>query len=167
MTSLTENTAASTAPRKHALGLEVIACFKILKGLLLLGVSVGVFRLIHTDLAQLTDNLLNKLRLGTENRIIHALQEHFVSLTPETLHKLAVGSFLYSLLLLTEGAGLWFEKRWAEYLVILTTSAFIPAEISSLTRHHDLLHFVIVTANLLIVGYIANIVFHGKHTGLK
>ena len=43
-------------------------------------------------------------------------------------------TFAYSALFLVEGTGLFFEKRWAEYLTIVATVSFIPVEIYELLK---------------------------------
>ena len=147
---------------QHPLGLRVIAIFKISKGILFLGVSWGLFQLIHADLAGIADAVLTVLRANTENWIIHSLQEHFIVLSPQTLHHAGVGALLYSMVLLLEGFGLWFEKRWAEYLVIVNYGIFIPFEIDAFHRHPDVFHVVVLAINLLILGYVSVIVW-GKN----
>jgi uncharacterized membrane protein (DUF2068 family) len=56
-----------------------------------------------------------------------------------TLTLVAVGLLLYGLLEGVEGVGLWLAKRWAEYLTVVATAAFLPIEV------HELLNSVTVT----------------------
>jgi len=66
----------------------------------------------------------------------------------------SAGSFFYSGLLLTEGFGLWFERRWAEYLTIIATSSFIPLEVYELTRRVNDIKLWVLVINLAIVWYL-------------
>ena len=150
--------------QQHPLGLRLIAVFKIFKGLLFLGVSWELFQLIHEDLGRIADAVLTMLRANTENRIVHSLQEHFIALSPQTLHHAGVGALLYSFVLLVEGLGLWQEKRWAEYLVIINSGLFVPFELEALFRHRDIFHVIVIVINLLILGYVTAIVL-GKGNG--
>jgi uncharacterized membrane protein (DUF2068 family) len=56
-----------------------------------------------------------------------------------TLTLVAIGLLLYGLLEGVEGVGLWLAKRWAEYLTVVATAAFLPIEV------HELLNTVTVT----------------------
>jgi uncharacterized membrane protein (DUF2068 family) len=44
-------------------------------------------------------------------------------------------TFAYSALFLTEGTGLFFEKRWAEFFTIIATASFIPLELYELFKN--------------------------------
>ncbi|MDD5261823.1 MAG: DUF2127 domain-containing protein [Methylacidiphilales bacterium] len=143
----------------HPLGLRIIAAFKIFKGVLFLGVAWGVFQLIHADLGEVAAFVIKAVRANTEHRIIRSLQEHFVALTPSTLHHVGVGALLYSILLFAEGIGLWLEQHWAEYLVLISCGIFVPAEVDALFRHCDFFHLSVLAINVLILIYMASIVF--------
>ncbi len=67
------------------------------------------------------------------SRVIHLL-DMFLEVAPHTLWIIAVALIAYGILQLTECFGLWFQKRWAEYLTVVATSAFIPIEIYELTH---------------------------------
>lgn len=59
--------------RSHQTGLAVIAVFKIVKGLLLLLVGLGLLQLMHAEVATLFSLLIESLHLNADSRIIHAL----------------------------------------------------------------------------------------------
>ena len=65
------------------------------------------------------------------------------------------GAFLYSSLQLTEGIGLWMEKRWAEYLTVVATSLFVPLEIFEIYEKFTWVRVVILIVNLFVVWYLA------------
>jgi uncharacterized membrane protein (DUF2068 family) len=142
---------------KH-FGLKVISIFKFIKSILLLGVSWGFFRLIHTDLEQFATNLLCAFKINSESILVHKLQEQFISLSPATLHHIAAGALVYSILLFIEGGGLWLEYKWVEYLVIVNSGIFIPAEIIVFIHHPDFGHFSLLAINFLIFAYVLFVV---------
>jgi uncharacterized membrane protein (DUF2068 family) len=41
------------------------------------------------------------------------------NLRPDKIEQLGLGSMIYAGLFLTEGIGLWLEKRWAEWLTVI------------------------------------------------
>ncbi|MGW2824232.1 DUF2127 domain-containing protein [Streptomyces sp. NPDC001443] len=62
---------------------------------------------------------------------------------------------VYALIELVEAVGLWYAKRWAEYLTVVATAAFLPLEIYELTEHVSWLKIATLVLNILAVIYIA------------
>ncbi len=71
-------------------------------------------------------------------------------------HPDAIGlaAVLYGLLECVEGVGLMLRKRWAEYLVVLATSAFPPLEVSEVLHRPTPLKVVALLVNIAIVVYL-------------
>ena len=61
----------------------------------------------------------------------------------------------YALIELVEAGGLWYAKRWAEYLTVVATAAFLPLEIYELTERVSWLKIGTFVLNILAVLYIA------------
>jgi hypothetical protein len=59
--------------RSHQTGLAAIAVFKLVKGVLLLLVGLGLLKLMHADIATLFSRLIEALHLNADSRIFHAL----------------------------------------------------------------------------------------------
>jgi len=55
---------------------------------------------------------------------------------------------------LVEAVGLWFAKRWAEYLTLIATAAFLPLEVYELIKSLSPLKFIALGVNLAIVAYL-------------
>ncbi|MGW0957210.1 DUF2127 domain-containing protein, partial [Streptomyces sp. NPDC002545] len=70
---------------------------------------------------------------------------------------LLVASLLlaYALVELIEAVGLWYAKRWAEYLTVVATAAFLPLEIYELTEHISAVKITTLVLNIVAVLYIA------------
>ncbi|KUL38550.1 hypothetical protein ADL22_18085 [Streptomyces sp. NRRL F-4489] len=62
---------------------------------------------------------------------------------------------VYALVEIVEGVGLWRAKRWAEYLTVVATAAFLPLEIYELTEKVSWLKIATLVINILAVLYIA------------
>ncbi|MFJ6748116.1 DUF2127 domain-containing protein [Streptomyces sp. NPDC091266] len=62
---------------------------------------------------------------------------------------------VYALVEIVEGVGLWRAKRWAEYLTVVATAAFLPLEIYELTEKVSWLKIATLLVNILAVLYIA------------
>ncbi|MGB9469685.1 MAG: DUF2127 domain-containing protein, partial [Candidatus Acidiferrum sp.] len=68
------------------------------------------------------------------------------------------GSFLYAGLFLTEGLGLWFYKKWAEWMTILLTSSLLPVEIWEIFKHPNGWKVALLVVNLGLVAYLIYLV---------
>lgn len=140
--------------RQHHKALLAIAIFKWFKGVLLLLLAVGCLKLVHRDTGQLLENLANNLRIDPGNRYLGALLAKLNLLDGKKLEELGGLTFAYSALFLTEGTGLFFEKRWAEMLTIVATASLIPLEIYELFEGASSLKFGALALNVGIVIYL-------------
>ena len=132
----------------------LIAAFKLLKGVILLAVGIGVLHLWHRDVAALADQWINAFRVDPHNRYLHWLLSKLPLLDDRKLKELSVGTFIYSAVFLTEGTGLAFNKRWAEYFTILTTSSLLPLEVYEIIRHATVAKVVALALNIVVVLYL-------------
>jgi uncharacterized membrane protein (DUF2068 family) len=134
--------------------LRLIALFKLLKSLLLIIVGVSALRLIHTDMTSLVTEWVLRLGLDPGSRQVGRFLVQAAALTPGRLRELGVGSLVYAGLFLTEGVGLWWLKRWAEWLTLLITSSLIPLEAYEIYRHPTVVRVLLVLVNLGVVAYL-------------
>ncbi|MFB7633613.1 DUF2127 domain-containing protein [Streptomyces sp. NPDC056149] len=72
-----------------------------------------------------------------------------------TLVLVAAALLAYALIEIVEAGGLWVAKRWAEYLTVVATAAFLPLEIYELTEKVSWLKVAALVINILAVLYIA------------
>jgi uncharacterized membrane protein (DUF2068 family) len=139
---------------KGSRGLLLIAAFKLIKGLALFALGVGALKLLHKDVAAEAERWIDLLRIDPQNPYIQKLLEKFWAIDDKKLEVLSLGTFAYSGLFLTEGIGLAFRKRWAEYITIISTASFLPFEIYEIVRHLSAAKIVILLANIAIVVYL-------------
>ena len=143
------------APPKHSSrGLWLIAVFKLLKGLALLAIGIGALKLLHKDVASEVERWVNYLRVDPQNYYIHKLLAKVGLLNDRKLKELSVGTFFYSALLLTEGVGLAFKQRWAEYFTIITTASLLPLEVFEIARRLSFARIALFLVNIAIVVYL-------------
>jgi hypothetical protein len=76
------------------------------------------------------------------------------SLRSGTLRELGIALLVYGLLEGLEAVGLWFTKRWAEYLTFLATTILLVPEVYEITRRATALKVIGFIINLLIVVYL-------------
>ena len=140
--------------RSRNKGLLAIALFKWFKGALLVALSFGILKLLHRDLGVVVEGFANNLRVDPSNRYLGALLAKLSLLDDKKLEALTGLTFAYSALFLTEGTGLFFEKRWAEYLTIIATASFIPIELYELFKNSSAVRFLLLALNAGIVVFL-------------
>ena len=84
---------------------------------------------------------------------MHDLRTLFaVSITNLYLAGVAIAA--YAGLEGVEAVGLWFAKRWAEYLTFVATIVFLPYEIHELIKSVTALKLVALIINLAVAAYL-------------
>jgi uncharacterized membrane protein (DUF2068 family) len=142
------------ARESHSRGLRVIAAFKLLKGFALLAVGIGALRLLHRDVAAVVEHWINVFRVDPHNHFINLLLGKLAILDDRRLKELSIGTFIYSAVFFTEGLGLAFRKRWAEYFTIITTASFLPLEVYELVKRFSVGKGLALLINLAVVAYL-------------
>ncbi|GAC1429860.1 MAG: DUF2127 domain-containing protein [Terriglobales bacterium] len=140
--------------RSNTTSLRLIAVFKLFKAALLIVVAISALKLIHKDVGDVAERWAEALRLDSGNRFIDAAIQKASNLTPQHIKALSLGSMIYAALFLTEGLGLWFQKRWAEWLTVIITSSLLPIEIYEIFRRETPMKFVVLAINIAIVAYL-------------
>ncbi len=147
--------------RSRDKGLLALALFKWFKALVLFLAGVGFLKLMHHDIEADVQALVNDLRVDPDNRYLGALLAKLDLLDDKKIEALSGLTFAYSALFLVdsalflvEGTGLFFEKRWAEYLTIVATVSFIPVEIYELLKAPSLLKCAALVINVAIAVFL-------------
>ena len=96
-----------------------------------------------------------------DSQVLHLLNAA-IKTTPHTLALIGMGLAAYGALQIVEGVGLWNVQRWAEYLAVVATSAFIPIEIYEI--HHSVT-VLKVAALILNIAAVAWLVWNKKLFG--
>ncbi len=134
--------------------LYAIIAFKLLKGLVFVGLAFVMYALSDNDLPADYQHLLKILRLNPERRFWSDLAVHVGNLTEARVLWVALGTMFYSLFSLVEGAGLIFRAPWAGWLAIGESAFFIPIEAWELVHHFTGPVFIILALNIVIVWYL-------------
>lgn len=136
--------------------LRLIAIFKVLKAALLVVVGVGALNLLHRDVARAVEHWAELLKLDPNSRYMDIAIEKASNITPDKIRVLGLGSVIYAGLFLTEGIGLWLEKRWAEWFTVIITSSLIPIEIYEVSRRTTPVKIAVLLINIAIVVYLVH-----------
>jgi len=143
-----------TKSKAHGRGLQVIAAFKLLKGLALLALGIGALKLLHRDVEAIVVHWINVFQVDPHSHYLQLLLQKLSILDDRRLKELSVGTFIYSAIFLTEGVGLAFRNRWAEYLTIITTASLLPLELYELAKHASIGKVLALAINLAVVVYL-------------
>ena len=143
-----------TKGRSGSRGLLLIAAFKLVKAAALVAVGIGALRLLHKDVAAFAERWINAFRVDPHNHYILLLLGKLSLVNDKKLEELSIGTFFYAAVFLTEGTGLAFRKRWAEYFTIITTASFLPLEVYEIIRRATLPRSVALVVNLAILAYL-------------
>ena len=150
---------APTFIKQRAPTLYVIIAIKLVKGVLLLLLALGVYSLSDNNVPEEFRELLRFLHLDPEKQFFAHLAEQIASVSESKMVWLAGGTVLYSLFSLVEGVGLMFRVSWAGWLAIGESAFFVPIEVYELVLHPVLAVFIVLALNVFIVWYL----FQNRH----
>jgi uncharacterized membrane protein (DUF2068 family) len=142
--------------------LRVIAVDRALHFVLLAALAVVIFffaansdRLrqpVFKALADLQSGLGGPAR-NSHHGIVYELH-HLFSIDSGTLTKIGFVVAAYALLEGAEAVGLWYQRRWAEYLTFIATTLLLPLEIYELTHRLSALKILTLIINIAVVVYL-------------
>jgi uncharacterized membrane protein (DUF2068 family) len=143
--------------------LRFLAVDRGIRGVLLVALAYGVWRFdgSRSALKQVLNSYLPTLeplayKFGVdleESGPVRLIQQAF-NARHSTLLLVAFGVLAYGLLELVEAYGLWFKKRWGEYVAVVATALFVPLEIHEILVKVTVLRVSALVVNLFAVGYI-------------
>jgi len=152
--------------QKRALTLYFIIGIKLLKGLFLLALAIGVYALAGQNLDLRFDAMLRMLHLDPDQSFFMHLGERLLKITPSNVRQVAAMTFCYSFFSFAEAAGLMFRLRWVGWIVIGESLFFIPIEVYELIKGFSIGVSIILVINVIIVEYLyrnRNILFRHHH----
>ncbi len=128
----------------------------------LLGIAVLLFAAHRTTLRHDFYTVLAALQSGVGGGPVQSSGhvgffgdlDKLFSLRSGTLVELGIAVLAYALLEGVEAVGLWFTKRWAEYLTFLATAIFLPFEVYEIVNKASALKVIGFIINLAVVVYL-------------
>lgn len=143
--------------------LRVLAVERTLRGLVLLAGGYGIWRFSSAQrslretfggLLPAARPLADRLGVDLDNSTLVRDIGRVLNARHSTLILVATGLVAYGLLELVEGVGLWLLRRWAEYLTVVATAAFLPLEIYELTKAVTATKLAAFVINVAVVVYL-------------
>ena len=90
---------------------------------------------------------------GSGGGIVNELRKLF-AVRPSHLYEAGGVVVGYAVLEAVEGVGLWFGKRWAEYLTFVATILLIPVEVYEMSHRVSVLKVITLIINVAIAVYL-------------
>lgn len=140
--------------KKHDRFLQLIAVFKFLKAILFIVAALGAFGLMTHGIGDRAHEWGTALAFGSGQRIVRHVVMQILGLSRGKIVGLGIVALIYAALFMTEGIGLWRERRWAEYLTVIATGSLIPLEIYEIAHHVTPLRVATFIVNVAVVIYL-------------
>jgi uncharacterized membrane protein (DUF2068 family) len=128
-------------------------------GLALLGVAILLFSANRADLRDVVLRVVTDLTgestsgSASQHGLAHRIDELF-TLRTGRLHLFAVIALAYAAIEGIEAVGLWYAKRWAEYLTLIVTASLLPVEVYELAHHVTPFKVGALIVNVAVVAYL-------------
>ena len=141
----------------HSNGLRAVATLEATKGAVVLLAGFGLLEILHLGAQQIAEEVVRNFHLNPANRYPKIFLHLADQVTPSNLWALAFGAAAYSALRFTEAYGLWRQRRWAEWLSVVSGIIYVPFEVVELFRGVTWLRVSMLSVNLIVVSYLISV----------
>lgn len=146
-------------PRGFSRAVRTVALVEAAKGALVLTVGFGLLSLVHRNIEQFAERLIEHAHLNPASHYPHIFLDMASKVTDTRLSLLAAGAAAYSAARFVEAYGLWHARRWAEWFAALSGALYVPFEVAGLLRGVTWLGAGALLVNLAIVAVMLYAVF--------
>lgn len=140
----------------------MVATFEAAKGIIVLAVGLGLFRLIHRDVEAGAERLVRHLHFNPASHYPRILIDAAGRLDDAHLRLLAIGALVYAAIRFIEAFGLWLDRRWAEWFAAISGGIYLPVEIYELWEAVTWPRVTVLTVNSIIVVYLVQVLVRGR-----
>jgi uncharacterized membrane protein (DUF2068 family) len=152
--AFTDCVSSMPQPSSRPIGIFLIALFKLIKGALFVLLAISALKLLDRDIADIFWVWITRLHIDIENRFVQNIFMRLDLIDNRMLEEISAVTVVMAGLFFTEGLGLLFQKRWAEYLAVFETGLFIPLEIYEFVRHTTVTKISLLGINIAVVMYL-------------
>ena len=138
-----------------------MAVFEALKGAIVFVAGFGLTRLVHRDVAHAAHALIDRLHLDAARKFPHIFLQLAANLSDAQLWGLAVLALAYALLRFAEAYGLWFQRRWGEWIAAVSGGIYVPVELYELARGVTWIKLAALLLNAAVVAYMCYMLWRG------
>jgi uncharacterized membrane protein (DUF2068 family) len=138
--------------QRRPIGLVAIVVYKGFVALMLAITSIAL--LLALKNRQNLVEFSEPYALESNRFLINWVLDKILNMNPRTLEFSGIATGLYAIVSGVEAIGLWYEKAWAEVLVISIVGLSIPFELFELLQKVSLLKLGILTVNIMVLLYL-------------
>lgn len=137
---------------KRPFGLVAIVVYKAFVALLLAITAIILLLALknYQNLVAFSESYVLEGKLA----IIELLLDKVINVKRQTLGLSGIAAGVYAVVTAIEAVGLWYQKAWAEILVIGLVGISIPPEIFELSRGITLLKLLVFLVNIAVLWYL-------------
>ena len=144
-------------------GLKAVAVLEGSKGLLSLIVATGLHLLVGDNLQELAESIVTHAHLNPASHLPNIFITAASNISDTNIRMIALGALAYSLIRFVEAYGLWKSYSWTKWFSFLSGAVYLPFEVYELTVHPTILAAIVFTINIIVVFYMAKVVFLENH----
>jgi uncharacterized membrane protein (DUF2068 family) len=144
-------------------GVRAIAILEATKGLLVVVAGFALLATFHAGAQQVAEELVRHLHLNPAKTTPRVFIQLIDDVFNQQLWLLAALAGVYSAARFIEAYGLWRGRRWAEWFAVASGGLYVPFEIYELFRGVSGLKLATLFVNLVIVAYMAFVLWASKH----
>ncbi len=140
--------------------LRLIAVDRAIHVIVLTGLAIALFtfaahdQALHHDYQDIMSDLAGGTPGASQARGLLGYFGRAFKYSPTHLRVLALVLLAFAALEAAEMVGLWLNKRWAEYLTFIATTALVPFEVYELTNGVSVFKLIALIINLAVVIYL-------------
>jgi uncharacterized membrane protein (DUF2068 family) len=156
-------TDAALNEQPHNPALATIAIYKFVKATLSVLSAIVAWRLMNPHVEAAMRSWAETLPVGFSEHLVREALAQVSGVPAFRWRQLGLVSLMYASVFTVEGVGLWLERRWAEYLTIVTSSLLLPFEFIAVMHRPTLVRTGILLANAVIVAYLIAVTTRHRH----
>jgi uncharacterized membrane protein (DUF2068 family) len=147
---------------KTSLALRTFAMFEATKGAVVLLVSCGLFHLMHENLDDIAERVVQVLHVNPEGNLSNLFLDLASHASDRSLWVLALSALVYASVRATEAYGLWREREWAQWFSLLSTALYLPLELYWMLRDASWLKCAVLVTNIVILLFMLSLRISGR-----
>lgn len=146
-------------------GVRFVAAFEAAKGLLILITGFGLLSIVHKNAQQVAEHIVRHFHLNPARHYPRIFIDVAGNINDSQLWLMAGFSLTYASIRLIEAYGLWRERRWAEWLAVLSGSIYVPIEVYKLLSGVSWIKVCMLIVNICIVAYMSYVLKQSLQNG--
>ena len=137
--------------------LKVIACLKVLRGTLAMAVGVTLYIIFgHSEVLNWQEHSFIS-SIAQKDPFFQIFIDWLAKFPNEQVLYISLFAFGIGLIRYIEAIGVWFDKTWAQWLVVITAFIYIPFEINELIHQFTWTITIIMAINFVVAFYLLHI----------